>query len=135
MSEKTDQKSEKTKNQNQNRQGQDQKPDQLTKVLRMQKNTSQRIHKIEQGIENLDHRISAIENNQKEIIATQNQNHQMLKKLLKALEETENSDARELVTTVQTINNQTQQINSRTQRIEGEVSKESTGSSSGTGFN
>jgi inosine/xanthosine triphosphate pyrophosphatase family protein len=101
----------------------------------MQKNTSQRIHKIEQGIENLDHRISAIENNQKEIIATQNQNHQMLKKLLKALEETENSDARELVTTVQTINNQTQQINSRTQRIEGEVSKESTGSSSGTGFN
>jgi inosine/xanthosine triphosphate pyrophosphatase family protein len=135
MSEKTDQKSEKTKNQNQNRQGQYQKPDQLTKVLRMQKNTSQRIHKIEQGIENLDHRISAIENNQKEIIATQNQNHQMLKKLLKALEETENSDARELVTTVQTINNQTQQINSRTQRIEGEVSKESTGSSSGTGFN
>lgn len=135
MSEKTERKTEKTNNQNRNSQGQDQEPDQLTKVLRMQKNTSQRIHKIEQGIENLDHRISAIENNQKEIIATQNQNHQMLKKLLKALEETENSDARELVTTVQTINNQTQQINSRTQRIEGEVSKESTGSSSGTGFN
>lgn len=135
MSEKTDPKSGKTKNQNKNSQGQDQETDQLTNVLRMQKSTSQRIQEIEQRIENLDRRISAIENNQKEIIATQNQNHQMLKKLLKALEETENSDARELVTTVQTINNQTQQINSRTQRIEGEVSKASTGSSSGTGSN
>jgi TolA-binding protein len=133
MSKKTERKTEKTNNQNRNSHGQDQEPDQLTKVLRMEKNTSQRIQKIEQRIENLDHRISVIENNQKEIIGAQNQNHQMLKKLLKALEETENSDAEELVTTVQTINNETKEINNRTQRIEGQVSKASTGSSYGSG--
>ena len=125
MSEQTNPQSETTKNQSQKNQDQSQQPDRLTKILRWVSDTNRRIRSMEE-------RLSVIENNQNEMMAVQSQNHQMLQELLQALQETENSEASELVSTIQTINNNTKEINTRTGRIENQVSKTSTGSSSGS---